>query len=88
MNNPIVCSNGVIRYSYDTYGVIDVKPFIIDNIVQFFVIDEVNNEIEALYPTEYCETWCEAYEEMLSLEKMFVGKSAREYLSRNIVSNG
>jgi len=87
MNNPILCPNGVIRYSYDTFGVVDVKPFIIDNIVQFFIIDEVNSDLDALYPTEYCETWTWAYQEMLDLEKMFVGKSAKEYLTRNIVTN-
>ena len=77
MNNPILCPNGVIRYSYDTFGVVDVKPFIIDNIVQFFIIDEVNSDLDALYPTEYCEVWCQAYDEMLSLERLFVGKSTK-----------
>jgi hypothetical protein len=88
MNNPILCPNGALRYQYDTYGTIDVKPFIIDGIVQFFIIDEVNSDLEALYPTEYCEVWCQAYQDMTDLEALFNGRSAKEYLTRNIVTNG
>lgn len=79
MPKPSLFPNGTIQYKYDKDGIINIKPFIMENKIQFFSIDPVSDELDALYSNTYPETWCRAYNYMLALQNVLTGASKDEY---------